>query len=625
MLRYRWIREEDHLRIADEHGGTLRSATAQEVFTAAFDSSVAHNRDLPSLVEQLPDLRFSRIAAAPALRLSGVLPGRIKLERGVWARNSFVKVDMRSDQIIHEGVWQPIRAEEQEELTLSLRALGLIADSLLGIGDIIRLRQTPIAGVKIIEDFTAAVEAEYEQSVPVPGLDASLYPYQAFGVEFLRSISRESIGCLLADEMGLGKTLQVIALLQTENNEGRTSSLVIAPATLLENWKRELAQFAPPLKVLVHAGRERAGVAAILESFDVVVTTYETALRDELLLGSIRWNILVLDEAQAIKNPFAQRTLSMKNIPRRVSIAVTGTPVENRLEDLWSISDYCLPGLLGDLSEFRRTFGDTDHDASELGRMVAPIVLRRRVQDVAKDLPDLIEIPQPILMSERLAGEYERFRLASTHSGSPSLAMLMPLRQIAAHPALSLPWSADMSEDAPKHARLLEILEEAFARNQKVLVFAGFQRLIDLLFDDLRLRWPGGFFHQIDGRTAVPERQEIVDSFSTASTYGALLLNPKAAGTGLNITAANHVVHYTPEWNPAVTAQANARAYRRKQTLPVTVHHLFYADTIEEIMVMRARSKRDLATGVAEEQLEPTLSDIQLALHATPLRRATSR
>lgn len=624
MPEYRWIRARDHVLIEEGQGGAARPASALEVFASAFGSSATDAQDSQGVVQQLPELRFSRIPAALALRLSGVLPGRITLERGVWARNSFVPVEVSSDQVIHEEVWQPIRVDDQLELSQSLHTLGLSADAPLGIGDVIRLRQSTPAGVKLIEQITTLSGAGNEQPMPVPGLDATLYPYQAFGVEFLRSISKENVGCLLADEMGLGKTLQVIGLLQAEQNEGMSSSLVIAPATLLENWRRELARFAPALKVVVHSGRERAGVAAILQSFDVVVTTYETALRDELLLGSIRWNILVLDEAQSIKNPAAQRTLSIKGLRRRVSVAVTGTPVENRLEDLWSISDYCLPGLLGDLSEFRKSFGDTNHDASELGKLVAPIVLRRRVLDVAQDLPELIEIPQPIVMSERLASAYESVRAASISSGSPSLAMLMPLRQVAAHPVLSGPWTSDMSEDAPKHVRLLEILEEAFARNQKVLVFAGFQRLIDLLREDLQQRWPSGYFHQIDGRTAVEERQLIVDGFSTVAAFGALLLNPKAAGTGLNITAANHVIHYTPEWNPAVTAQANARAYRRKQMLPVTVHHLFYAHTIEEIMVLRAQTKRQLAAGVAEQQLEPSISDISLALQATPIGRATS-
>jgi SNF2 family DNA or RNA helicase len=213
--------------------------------------------------------------------------------------------------------------------------------------------------------------------------------------------------------MGLGKTIQVITLVLAEKAAGRGPSLVVTPATLLENWRRELALFSPTLSVKVHAGPGRVGIASRLMGFDVIITSYDTAVRDEPLLSSIPWNLLALDEAQNIKNPDAQRTLAVKGIPRRVSLAVTGTPVENRLVDLWSLSDFALPGLLGDRHAFERLFADTDSDAADLAPIVAPILLRRRVRDVAKDLPERIDVAQPISMSRHMAENYERTRQAA--------------------------------------------------------------------------------------------------------------------------------------------------------------------------------------------------------------------
>jgi SNF2 family DNA or RNA helicase len=461
----------------------------------------------------------------------------------------------------------------------------------------------------------------------VEGLHAKLYPYQKDGVAFLRLVADEGLGCILGDEMGLGKTLQVIALIQAETNVHRAPALVIAPATLLENWRRELALFAPQLSVLVHAGPNRPGQAGKLTSFDVVVTSYETAVRDEPMLSSVSWNVLAVDEAQSIRNPEAQRTLAIKRLPRRVSLAVTGTPVENRLADLWSLSDFALPGLLGGVADFHAAYDDTATDASRLAVVVAPILLRRRVSEVAKDLPPRIDIPQCIMMTRALAETYEEVRKEAEAEYGPAagLVSLQKLRMFCSHPMLVDRWEGDPATGMPKFQRLLEILEEVFARGEKALVFGSYTKMADILVDHLPKAFPSGFFRCIDGRTAIADRQPTVDGFSEFAGYGALVLNPKAAGVGLNITAANHVIHYNPEWNPAVEDQASARAYRRKQTRSVTVHHLYFGDTVEDVMVARLNFKRSLAgAAVTGHTGDATTADVLRALAISPMSQIGS-
>jgi SNF2 family DNA or RNA helicase len=507
-----------------------------------------------------------------------------------------------------------------------LTSLGITINDTITIGQLISLRGAKNPPVVIIDE-TSIISADVaakagHEFAGVPGLVATLYPYQREGVAFLELIAAQGVGCVLADEMGLGKTLQIIALLQSETNAGRAPSLVVAPATLLENWRREICQFAPQLSCLVHAGASRAGIYQRIVGYDVIITSFDTVIRDEPLLSSIQWNILAIDEAQAIKNPEAQRTQAIKRIPRRVSIAITGTPVENSLSDLWSISDFILPRLLGTVDQFRTEFADDINDASRLGPIVSPILLRRKVADVAQDLPPKIEILQPITMSRELAELYESVRKQTFDDYAQVAAMVATtkLRVLCAHPSLDQSWNTDPSYKMPKYQRLLEILGEIFDSNEKVLVFTSYQAMSDLFMMDIPVHWPDGFFRNIDGRVPVPLRQPTVDSFYAHKGFGALFLNPKAAGTGLNITAANHVIHYNPEWNPALTAQATGRAYRRKQQRPVTIHHLFFANSIEEVMIDRAEFKRELAGGAVtghEGNVDPSI--MLRALQISPL------
>jgi len=295
-------------------------------------------------------------------------------------------------------------------------------------------------------------------------------------------------------------------------------------------------------------------------------------MRDLSLLKMIEWNCVILDEAQAIKNPAAKRTIAIKQIGRRMSIAVTGTPVENSLTDLWSLTDFSFPKLLGALPAFCDRFRDESDGAVAVEPIVSPILLRRRIRDVAKDLPPRIDIPQPIELEDEAAQEYEslRERAVQGHGGRPSLGALTHLRMYCTHRSLLLPPLEEPVLLSAKYRRLLELIDEISESEEKAIVFTSYTQMIDMLRTDLAQRF-SLYTDSIDGRVPVELRQDRVDDFSKQEDSAVLVLNPKAAGTGLNITAANHVIHYNLEWNPAVEDQASARAHRKGQALPVSL------------------------------------------------------
>jgi SNF2 family DNA or RNA helicase len=620
-----WIEEADHIalkRTSDE----VVLPVATEIFQAVFGrAKVWRGEAVRSPSEDLPNLTFSRQAASPALRIF-MADGRSTVASfGVATDAGFAALEVDADQVIHLARWYPIRLDHQKQALRWLHSIGITPGQRVTVGALVALRARADKPFVVFDEVSfnpSAIKPIKHQSGEIPGFAGTLYPYQASGVAFLALVADQGVGCILGDEMGLGKTAQVIALLQKEKNAGRGPALVVAPATLLENWKRELAIFAPTLTVLVHAGAERGGISARLRGFDIVLVSYDTTIRDQELLDKIQWNVMALDEAQAIKNPEALRTSAVKRLPRRVSIAITGTPLENRIDDLWSLADFALPGLLGDRDAFQAEFGNLLADAARLAPVVSPLLLRRKVFEVAQDLPERIEVPQPLQMSLSLAKAYEVLRKQTIEEFGPAggLVATTRLRMLCAHPSLVGDWHSDPSMEMPKYVRTVELLDEIFSAGEKALVFSTYQAVADLFMNDMPKRFPEGFFRFIDGRIEGAERQAIVDSFFAHGGYGALFLNPKAAGSGLNITAANHVIHYNPEWNPALTAQASARTYRRKQTRPVTIHHLFYVQTIEEVIRGVAAFKQKLAgEAVTGHDGESDPLAIAQALQTSPL------
>ncbi len=588
--------------------------------------------------DHLPALRFNRFPCD--LRIKLLMPTsplqRPVLELSASTGGRFFTIEHvpDSDQIIiGDKSWYPLVPENIQDIRSILNETKVYGPGTVTLRQALELMKVdyPLVSVETAtvqpNDFNVS-DAGCDQALKLlsdNGFQADLYPYQKSGFSWLRSVSEEGLGCVLADEMGLGKTLQVIAVLSYFKIAWNQPALIIAPATLLENWRREFARFSPMMTVHVHSGNGRTGFPSHLKKYDIVVCSYDTAVRDQGLFGMIEWGFVVLDEAQAIKNPETRRAIATKGLKRRVAIAVTGTPVENKLADLWSIMDFSCPGLLGSREAFDRIYGDDYQSAEKIETTVSPLMLRRRVADVATDLPEKIIIPQPVNMSETEIEKYDliRHQIADEYGKSATLISLLRLRQFCTHPLL-LEEDVKDAHISPMHSskfcRLLEILEEIVLNGEKAIIFTSFISMSDLLASELPIRFSIPSW-QIDGRTPVAERQEVVDAFSAVAGSAVLILNPRAAGTGLNITAANHVIHYTLEWNPAVEDQATARAFRRGQILPVTVHRLFYPDTVEEVINERLDRKRQLAevAVVGTEATEVEVADIARALQLSPI------
>lgn len=453
---------------------------------------------------------------------------------------------------------------------------------------------------------------------------AKLFDYQKIGLNWLSFMFRNNCGCILADEMGLGKTLQIISLITYIKTINPTAHfLVICPISLLENWKREFLKFSESVSIFIHHGNYRTGLYTELLKYDVVVTSYSNAQSDLGMLNMIKWDLVILDEAQNIKNPYANRSRSVKKLNRQNSIAVTGTPFENHVEDLWSIVDFVFPNYFGTLSTFQKKYADDLFSAKQIENLLSPIMIRRKVNDVAKDLPEKIEIPQALVMKESEASLYEDERCSVFDIDSIKIDTIQSLRMFCTHPCV---YSDNFDINDPlecssKYQRLCEIIEEIVSLDEKAIIFTSYNKMNDLLVKDLSKRF-GISVYSITGSTNVSLRQKIIDCFTNEPHSSILVLNPKAAGAGLNITAANHVIHYNLEWNPSVEDQASARAYRRGQTKTVFIHRLFYVGTIEEVINERIERKRELSEAmVIGNQGETDKNDLIRAISLSPLRR----
>ena len=458
--------------------------------------------------------------------------------------------------------------------------------------------------------------ATVEPTPTPPGFVGQLRPYQERGVGWLTFLGRLGLGACLADDMGLGKTAQVIATFLAEPTDGPT--LVVCPVSVLGNWSRELARFAPALDVMVHHGPGRltddASFADRGAGHDVVLTTYSLVPRDVEHLTSLRWDRVVLDEAQQIKNPSTAlaRAVRQLDTPRRV--ALTGTPVENRLGELWSIMHFLNPGLLGSMASFTRDLAgpierDDDADATErLQRLVAPFLLRRLKTDktIIDDLPDKIEQTEHCPLTREQASLYQAvvddlLRVAESEEGigrsGAILSGIAKLKQVCNHPAHFLGDRSALAGRSGKLDRVEELLDEIVDAGDKALCFTRFAEWGELLVPHLARRY-GIEPLWLHGGVPRRRREEMIRRFDDPDGPPIFLLSLKAGGTGLNLTAASHVIHLDRWWNPAVEDQATDRAYRIGQRRSVLVHKLVSAGTIEERIDELISTKRALAQRV---------------------------
>jgi len=554
------------------------------------------------------------------------------------------------------GRWVEI---DRERLNRTLEQFKSIerraADDGLSFGEAMRLLAgaridgDPATGVEIGADWSqvaagpwlAQTLAELRQPDgslrvnPARSLQGRLRPYQQTGVQWLHLLARLGLGACLADDMGLGKTIQVLSLLllQKERAVGECKpSLLVAPASLLANWAAEIDRFAPSLKVLVaHPSTMQAeelrhvGQKTGLSGTDLVITSYGFLSRVPWLAAT-PWQLVVLDEAQAIKNPGSKQTRAVKQLRADARIALTGTPIENRLGDLWSIFDFLNPGLLGSAKHFSSYIkglgeGGTSNSYGPLRELVRPYVLRRMKTDrsIIADLPDKTEIKAFCSLSRRQAALYQQAVSEAANQLHDAdgierkgmvLALLMRLKQICNHPSQWLGDNVWAAEDSGKFARLRDIGEVIASRQEKALIFTQFRETTAPLAAFL-----GAVFGReglvLHGETAVGKRKDLVRRFQEDEDVPFFVLSVKAGGAGLNLTAASHVIHFDRWWNPAVENQATDRAFRIGQTKNVLVHKFVCRGTVEDKIDGMIEAKRELAGDLLGGGAEAALTEMK--------------
>jgi len=522
-----------------------------------------------------------------------------------------------------DGSWAPVRADEVAEVLERMAEIvaghsgAKIPLSQAGrVQELLRLVGNHSVSTQAKELFNKLEDVTGIESIPKPRnlKVAQFRDYQKRGFSWLVFLHGVGTGGILADDMGLGKTLQAIALLLWVKNKTKSSqpTLVVAPTSVVPNWAREIEKFAPSLSTLLWQGTDRHEQKAELEDVDVVITSYALLRRDEELLSAVGFRYLILDEAQHIKNPLSATARAAKRIKSDRRLALTGTPIENRLSEIWSIMDFVSPGLLGSLKNFEERYarpverGD-EETIRRLRSIVRPLVMRRTKAQVAPELPAKIEQEIIVPLAEEQNRLYKQMLgqlRASVFSEVEKqgvgktqiqiLAALTRLRQAACDPRLTKlngEWTDDTSG---KLSALREILAEAVAGGHRVLVFSQFVEMLHLI--RTALDHDGIRYEYLDGSTK--DRQDRVDRFNTDETCSAFLISLKAGGTGLNLTGADTVVHFDPWWNPAVEDQATDRAHRIGQMKVVTVYRLIAKGTVEEKILQLSEKKRVLMQNV---------------------------
>ena len=469
------------------------------------------------------------------------------------------------------------------------------------------------------KDEYRAISAGQWPNVESPKqLQATLRPYQHAGLRWLQHLRQHGYGGILADDMGLGKTLQTIAHIVTEKAAGRSRNptLVLAPTSLVGNWKRELRKFAPHLSIVIVHGSHRAKEWCYVPYADVVISTYPLVVRDIQQFCECEFYLIILDEAQWIKNPASQTHKAVCALRAQYRLCLSGTPVENSLRELWSQFAFLMPGMLGDYQQFRYTYetrldSTVEEESSQrLRELVHPFVLRRTKDRVARDLPAKTEIVRTVELSGGQRDLYEAIRLAAHANvrtaiakrgvGSSTIAILdalTKLRQVCCDPRLVSMAAARRVEESAKYELLMELLRQQLAQERRVLVFSQFTSMLALIGSGLQEQSIA--YLSLTGSTR--NRQQCVDEFE-AGRADVFLISLKAGGTGLNLTSADTVVHYDPWWNPAAHAQATDRAYRIGQTKPVFVYSLIVAGSVEEKILHLQQRKHALAQSIFAAQ-----------------------
>ena len=517
------------------------------------------------------------------------------------------------DSFVSGVDWIPLRSSSVRALKAAIVEYDLHSDRDLDAKTFFdSFTHFRVGGLEIVLPDDLGQALQNATAAFTPGLAGKPFSYQRVGIKWLCDYFDCGLGTILADEMGLGKTFQILGLVAHATALSDRPVLIVCPSTLLVNWLREFQQFLPGSGPYLHHGPLRTRrMELIVEQHPIVLTTYSLLVNDFSEFSRVRWSLVICDEAQAVKNRKSKSRRAVKGLRADVKSLVTGTPFENSLKDVWSLVDIVHEGLLGDAASFEREVLDVPGHAKNLSHAVGPLILRRRVTEVMKDLPPLIEIDVPLSPSQALAEVYEVRRLQGVNR-RPSegfLELSGALRRICA--SVTAFDSALYDPEDAKYLRLFEILDELNAVDEDgVLIFSNWVDSIKLLVSRLGDRYGADRVASMWGETT--ERQELVDEFNEFRGFRLMVVNPEVGGVGLNITGASHVVHYDRLWNPMLEKQATARAWRRGQTKTVFVHKFFYEGTIEDVVQQRLEMKKSLS----EKLLSNSLAEEEEAMQA---------
>ena len=626
-----WIIYNNHIALKGDN--KIYHPLASDVY-AMTSGSTSNNLPYSNPKSDLPNIRFSSIGSPCHIELKNDSEDNITLEviavrRGVCANVDIVDGTLINHCII-KNTWFYV-ADTTCAIQDILNCAGIKTSGRINLKQYLKIVEQSMfsdEGIIINRIDSSVLQKPIVEDNSIPsGLMAQLFPYQEAGFNWLKTMLDANNGCILGDEMGLGKTMQVITEMLYLKANRKTPILVIAPISLLINWQQECSKFAPSLNTHIHHGSHRISFFRDFSQYDVVITSYTTVISDIHMLNMVNWQMVVLDEAQNIKNPYSSRAKACKALNRVRSLAVSGTPFENHVTDIWSLVDFIQPNILGSLQSYKNVISDDVEGGKKIEPILSALMVRRLVKDVAKDLPEKVVSVQPLQMSDSECEEYTQYigeLKDSMDLNNINLGMLQKLRIYCTHPDAVIESSSenDPYEVSVKYQRLCEIVEEIISRKEKVIVFTSYKRMFEIFKHDIPKRF-GIQLWTINGETPVLDRQAIVDNFNSLDKSAMLVLNPRAAGTGLNITGANHVIHYNLEWNPSLEDQSSARAYRRGQKKTVFIYRLYYKGTVEEVVNDRIERKRDIASYaiVGNNGKSQDREDIIRALELIPMLR----
>ena len=548
----------------------------------------------------------------------------------VFLKGQWVEVDRERIRQAMEH-WQKLERRGEVSFIEGMRLLADASSDLKEGGDEEQKAWTVLQAGSAFRDILDGLRnpATLASAKITEDLKATLRPYQKTGLNWLAFLTNLGLGACLADDMGLGKTIQVLALLLNRRKQAPGApSVLVVPASLLANWKAEAARFAPALKIVIaHPSEMRrdelAELGDHLGPVDLVITTYSMIYREEWF-QQYPWELAILDEAQAIKNPASRQTKAVKKLQARARVALTGTPVENRLGDLWSLFDFLNPGLLGSSKVFKEFVkglqGRADNQFAPLRKLVGPYILRRLKTDpnVVSDLPDKIEIKSYCSLTKAQVTLYQKTleKMKQNLQASDGMARrgivvqsLTRLKQVCNHPAQVSGMGEYEPSKSGKFQRLQEICSEIAERQERVLVFTQFREIIDGLSEYLTEIF-GRAGLVLHGGTNVKKRGQLVEQFQQADGPPFFILSLKAGGTGLNLTRASHVIHFDRWWNPAVENQATDRAFRIGQKKNVVVHKFVTQGTLEERIDEMIAQKQKLADEILSGESEVNLTEL---------------